>query len=183
MTRIASSPFYADGTVIASWSGWGVRGDSVPATGTDGPALTYPTLSPLLPGAAASEVRMELLTLPASGAFTYYEDTSATLAGASNGAWFASFRVFIDEVDMGLATAYFYVGNAVATLAGALGSITGDLLVGSPRAEASLNGTLGSISGNVVAGTFSFGKPKRSTSVYPGQQTIGGKQLGDGQVL
>lgn len=181
MTRIASTPFYADGTVIASWSGWGVRGTSVPATGTDGPALTYPTLAPLLPGAAASEVRMELLTLPASGLFTYFEDTSATLTGASNGAWFASFRVFIAEVDMGLATAYFYVGNAVASLAGALGSITGDLLVGSPRAEASLNGALGSIGGNVVVGTFSFGRPKRTANIFPGLQTIGGTQLGDGE--
>ena len=178
MTRIASTPFYADGTVIASWSGWGVLGAAVPATGTDGPALTYPSL--VLPADAASEVRMELLTLPASGVFRYYDDTSADLTGASNGAWFASFRVFVAEVDRGLATAYFYVGNAVATLAGALDSMAGDLLVGSPRGEATLNGALGSIGGNVVAGTFSFGRPRDTRSVYPSVQTIGGTQLGDG---
>jgi hypothetical protein len=181
MTRIASTPFYADGPVIATWGGWGVLGSSVPATGTDGPALAYPTLAPLLPGAAGSEVRIELLTFPASGTFTWYDDTSASLVGASNGAWTSSFRVFIGEVDRGLATAYFYVGGAVATLNGSLGSITGDLLAGSPRAEASLNGTLGSIGGNLLVGTFSFGRPRRTLELNPGLRTIGGKTLGDGQ--
>ena len=181
MTRIASTPFYADGTVIASWGGWGVLGSAVPATGTDGPALAYPTLAPLLPSAAGSEVRIELLSFPASGTFTWYDDTSASLVGASNGAWTAGFRVFVAEVDQGIATAYFYVGGAVATLNGALGSISGDVLVGLPRAEATLNGALGSISGNVVVGTFTFGRPRKSVEIFPALRTIGGQQLGDGE--
>lgn len=179
MTRLASTPFYADGTVIATWGGWGVLGAQVPATGTDGPALTYPSLS--LPADAASEVRMELITLPASGTFTYYDDTSATLVGASNGAWTASFRVFVAEVDRSIATAYFYVGGAVAQLLGALDGIVGDLLAGSPRAEAQFAGTLDSIGGNVLAGTFSFGAPKRRITLNPPLGTVGGKQLGDAQ--
>lgn len=181
MTRIASTPFYADGPVVAQWSGWGVLGSAVPATGTDGPALAYPTLAPLLPGAAGSEVRIELLTFPASGTFTWYDDTSASLVGASNGAWTTSFRVFIGEVDQGIATAYFYVGGAVASLAGSLASLTGDVLVGSIRAEATLDGSLGSIGGTVVVGTFTFGKPKRSLNLNPSPGTIGGTQLGDAQ--
>jgi hypothetical protein len=179
MTRIASTPFYADGTVIATWGGWGVLGAAVPATGTNGPALTYPSL--VLPADAASEVRMELLTFPASGTFTWYDDTSADLVGASNGAWTAGFRVFVDEVDRGIATAYFYIGGAVATLLGALDGITGDILAGSVRAEATLNGALGGITGNLVAGTFTFGAPRRKQSLNPTSPTIGGTQLGDAE--
>lgn len=162
MTRIASTPFYANGTVVASWGGWGVLGSAVPATGTDGPALAYPTLAPLLPGAAGSEVRIELLTFPASGTFTWYDDTSASLVGASNGAWTSSFRVFVAEADQGVATAYFYIGGAVATLLGALDSITGGISAGLDPASATLNGTLGSITGAVlVLGGQSRTKPPR----------------------
>lgn len=175
MTRIASTPFYADGTVIASWGGWGVLGAAVPATGTDGPALAYPSL--VLPADAASEVRMELLTLPASGSFTYFDDTSATLTGASNGVWTASFRVFVAEVDRGIATAYFYIGGAVATLAGTLSGMVGDVLMSSVRAEATLAGSLGDIGGDVVVGAFTYTNAKLRFSLPQFVRRVGGKNI------
>lgn len=197
MTRIANTPFYGDGTVIAQWGGWGVLASQVPGTGTNGPALAHPSLT--LPAQAGEEVRIELLTTPAAGTFAYFDDTAATLTGAPDGAWTSTFRVYIGEVDQGTATATFIIGNPFATLAGSLDSITGNLAAGLPITAtlngsldsitgdirtgqptvATLAGSLDSMSGNLMAGVFSFSKPRQQFSVVPPQvRTIGGQTLG-----
>lgn len=197
MTRIASTPFYPNGTVVAQWGGWGVLASHVPASGTNGPALAYPSLT--LPAQAGEEVRIELLTTPAAGSFAYFDDTAATLTGAPDGAWTSMFRVYIGEVDQGTATATFIIGNPFATLAGSLDSITGNLAAGLPITAtlagaldsitgnlttgqptvATLSGALDSMSGNLMAGVFSFSRPRQQLSLVPTQvRTIGGQTLG-----
>lgn len=197
MTRIAETSFYPDGPVIAQWGGWGILAAAVPSSGASGPALAYPSLT--LPAQAGEEVRIELLTLPGAGAFDYGDDTSATLSGAADGTWTATFRVFIGEVDQGIATAFFQVGSAVAQFAGGLETITGQVASGQPPVVvlagaletmvgtvlvgqsgfAEMTATLDSITGAIVAGVFSFGNSPRELSlVPPRRRTIGGENLG-----
>jgi hypothetical protein len=59
--------------------GLGVRGDEIPDFGVAGPALQYEDIT--LPGEAADEFRVVLLTTPTLGTLFVYEDSSFEYSG------------------------------------------------------------------------------------------------------
>jgi chitodextrinase len=81
------------------------------ATGTHGPGLLYNDWDP---GDDAKEFRALIVTPPASGTLVTYEDGSFELTGAANGNYSLVYRLFVDGVDLGTATASFAIGNAFA---------------------------------------------------------------------
>ena len=88
----ANSQHGAGAWLHASFGGQGVRGDTVPATGLNGPALLYPGLS--LPAEAGDEFRASILSIPAAlvGYITFGEDSSIDVsesapAGVHVGSW------------------------------------------------------------------------------------------------
>lgn len=96
------------GKLVAGNRGLGCLGSAVPATGTNGPGYLYNDLS--LPADAGKQVRGLILAPPAFGTFFAYEDSSFTLKDVINGYYSFSYRLFVDGVDAGTATATITVG-------------------------------------------------------------------------
>ena len=105
--RVDSSSLIA-GAVVCGHRGLGVLGSAVPSTGDQGPGYLYPGLS--LPADANKEVRGLIVTPPSTGIFVAYEDSSFTLTGAPNGSYGFVFRLYVDGVDQGTATATVNIG-------------------------------------------------------------------------
>lgn len=93
--------------------GFGVLGSvirSTTATGAHGSGLLYNDWDP---GDDAKEFRALLVTPPSSGSLFINEDGSFTLTGAADGSYSLVYRLFVDGVDMGTATAAFSIGVIV----------------------------------------------------------------------
>lgn len=84
MTFRARISSYTAGYLRASrYAGFGVRGDQVPATGTSGPGIAYPSLS--FPADNAVEIKVLITTPPIDGVLDRGEDTGFTYTAASDG--------------------------------------------------------------------------------------------------
>ncbi len=101
------------GAIVCGNRGLGVLGSSVPSTGDAGAGYLHNDLS--LPADASKEVRGLIETPPASGTLYAYEDSSFTLTGAADGAYDFVYRLFVDGVDLGTATASITVGDAAVS--------------------------------------------------------------------
>lgn len=88
--------------------GLGVLGSEVPSTGTHGPGYLYNDLT--FPADANKEVRGVILTVPSSGTFFAYEDSSFSLIGAADGSYTFTYALYVDGAYMGDATGYITVG-------------------------------------------------------------------------
>lgn len=84
--------------IVIDATAWGELGSNIPSTGTDGPALAYPSLS--LPADNNNRYRIEVVTPPASGTLTINFDTSATFdrEGGPDGDYVAVLRLFENDV-------------------------------------------------------------------------------------
>lgn len=101
---IASSVVYGD-------PGHGVLGSVIratTATGAHGPGLLYNDWDNASDD--TKEFRALIVTPPASGALFVFEDGSFTLAGAADGSYTLTYRLFVDGADLGTTTATFTVG-------------------------------------------------------------------------
>ncbi len=104
---IASSVVYGD-------PGLGVLGSVIratTATGAHGPGLLYNDWDNASDD--NKEFRALIVTPPASGTLFAFEDGSFTLAGAANGIYTLTYRLFVDGADLGTATAAFSIGVTV----------------------------------------------------------------------
>ena len=129
--------------------GLGVLGSAIPSDGDHGAGYAYNDLT--LPADANKEIRGEILTVPSSGSFFAYEDTSFELDGAVDGTYTFSYRLYVDGADLGTATATIVVGvvNGLATA-----SIVAITLT-PPNATAT--GTTGVVDGFASASLSSIG--------------------------
>ena len=109
------------GWLTSAYPGLGILGADIPTTGDNGgsPVLND-GISP------TKEYRWALVTPPASGTITLYEDLSFEFSGAANGIHSATYRLWEDGVDQGTATITLQVGPSYTTI-----SVTLDNLVGS----------------------------------------------------
>lgn len=136
------------GAIVCGNRGLGVIGSAIPSDGDHGAGYAYNDLS--LPADANKEIRGEILTVPSSGNFFAYEDTSFELDGAADGTYTFSYRLYVDGADLGTATATIVVGvvNGAATA-----SITA---IGMTSPTATAAGTSGVVDGSASASLSSI---------------------------
>ena len=115
--RVDTAPLIASSCVVSLYAGHGVRGDAVPSTGAHGPSPIYNDLT--LPADAAKEYRWAVVTPPATGALTIYEDGSFDFAAPGDGTYSFVYRLWEDGADLGTATVTLTIGVTGAVLSGA----------------------------------------------------------------
>lgn len=169
--RIDTTSLIAGACVIGN-RGLGVLASTVPSTGEHGAGYLYNDLS--LPADAGKEVRGLILTTPSAGTFTAFEDSSFTLTGAADGAYTFSYRLFVDGVDGGTASASITIGAGSGEAITGSGALT-ETTTGTLAASGTFTGAAEAITGAgalletgvdtlAAAGTFTaadvdFGEP------------------------
>lgn len=81
------------GLLASKYAGFGVRGDAIPSTGTDGPSPLYPCAT--LPADNAVEFRGVITRWPTLGTLDINEDHSLVYTGGSD---YYEFRLYLDGV-------------------------------------------------------------------------------------
>lgn len=143
----ASNPDSAlsGGWLTSAYPGLGILGADIPTTGDNGG-------SPVLNDGInpSSEYRWALVTPPASGKITLYEDLSFEFSGAANGIHSATALLWEDGVDQGTATITLQVGPSYTTI-----SVTLDNLVSSlasvPVPRTAISATLANVFGSIAS--------------------------------
>lgn len=115
--RIDTAELIAGALVIGD-VGLGVRGDAIPPAGLHGASYLANDADP---GDEAKEFRGHIVTPPAVGTFFAWEDGTFTLTGAPDGSYTFSYRLFVDGVDLGTATATVLVGGVTGVVGSAAG--------------------------------------------------------------
>lgn len=114
------------GAALFGAAGLGVSGAAVraaTAAGAHGPGLLYNDWDA---GDDAKAFRALVVSAPSSGALFVHEDGSFTLTGAADGSYAIGYRLFVDGIDLGLASAAIVVGiagNFALTPAGLGGTV------------------------------------------------------------
>ena len=91
--------------------GIGIRGDALPDYGAAGVSLQYPDVT--LPGEAADEFRVVLLTTPTLGTLLVYEDSSFEYSGP-DGVHTFSYAGYKNGVLYGTGTITLVIGEGLA---------------------------------------------------------------------
>lgn len=157
--RSDSSQLFAGKWTSSLYSGLGIQAQDIPATGENGPAALYNDIA--AQGAAPTDEMMwEILTVPASGAFTPYESSEFTLIGASDGVHFATYRGRRNGVVYGDYTVTMTIGGQGAAVAFTMPQMTV------------------AVSGNVVAvgnsASVSFAMPQMQVACSADVQAVAG---------
>lgn len=97
------------GAYVIGETGLGVLGSAVPSTGEHGASYLYNDLS--LPADNSKEIRGLIVTPPSAGTFYAWEDGSFSLVGAADGEYTFVYRLYVDGVDSGTATATITIGT------------------------------------------------------------------------
>lgn len=172
----ASNPDSAlsGGWLSSVYPGLGILGADIPTTGDNGGS---PVLNDGI--SAGKEYRWALVTPPASGTITLYEDLTFEFSGAANGIHSATYRLWEDGVDQGTATITLQVGPSYTTISVTLDNLVGSLAsVPVPRTaiSATLANVFGSIASQVSPKTSINATLANITGVvasYPSGSTIG----------
>ena len=125
-----SAPLIAGAWLSSAYVGHGITGAAMRATtgtGTHGPGYLYNDWDSAADD--AKEFRGLLLTAPAAGTFTAWEDGSFTLSGAPDGVYTFDYRLFVDGADLGVATVTITIGAAGASIShsATLAPVTGSM--------------------------------------------------------
>lgn len=107
-----STPLIAGSWLSSAYVGHGITGAEMRATtstGDHGPGYLYNDWDDS--GDDAKEFRGLLLSAPSAGTFTAWEDGSFTLVGAPDGVYTFDYRLFVDGVDLGVATVTITIGD------------------------------------------------------------------------
>lgn len=161
------------GWLTSAYPGLGILGSAIPTTGDNGGS---PVLNDGI--SAGKEYRWALVTSPASGTITLYEDLTFEFSGASDGIHSATYRLWEDGVDQGTATITLQVGPSYTTIAVTLANIVGAVAsVPVPRTaiSATLANVFGSVSSQVSPKTSinaTLANLVGSVSSYPSGTTI-----------
>lgn len=132
-------PLIADSVVYGD-PGLGVLGSVIRATTATGPHGAGLLYNDWDAGDDDKEFRALVVTPPASGTLSVNEDGSFTLGGAADGTYTLVYRLFVDGVDLGTATATFNVG-IVTYRPGADVSVAGWTVTGAGSVAAALSDT------------------------------------------
>ena len=161
------------GWLTSAYPGLGILGSAIPTTGDNGGS---PVLNDGI--SAGKEYRWALVTSPASGTITLYEDLTFEFSGASDGIHSATYRLWEDGVDQGTATITLQVGPSYTTIAVTLANIVGAVSsVPVPRTavSATLANVFGSVSSQVIPKTSinaTLANLVGSVASYPSGTTI-----------
>lgn len=163
----------SSGWLSSAYAGLGILGADIPTTGDNGG-------SPVLNDGInpSSEYRWALVTPPASGAITLYEDLSFEFSGAADGIYSAVSSLWEDGADQGTATITLQVGPSYTTISVTLANIVGAVSsVPVPRTaiSATLANVFGSVSSKVSPKTSinaTLANLVGSVSSYPSGTTI-----------
>lgn len=108
--RVDSNQLIAGRCVVTQYPGHGIRAQNVPAVGENGAGYLYNDIA--AQGAAATdEMRGQILTLPAAGTFTPYEDSSFSFTSAPDGVYTFTYRGFRNGVTYGDYTVTMTIGS------------------------------------------------------------------------
>lgn len=171
----ASNPDSAlsGGWLSSVYPGLGIFGADIPTTGDNGGS---PVLNDGI--SAGKEYRWALVTPPASGTITLYEDLTFEFSGAANGIHSATYRLWEDGADQGTATITLQVGPSYTTISVTLANVVGAVSsVPVPRTgiSATLANVFGSIASQVSPKTSinaTLANLVGSVSSYPSGTTI-----------
>ena len=161
------------GWLSSAYPGLGIIGSAIPTTGDNGGS---PVLNDGI--SAGKEYRWALVTPPASGTITLYEDLTFEFSGAADGIHSATYRLWEDGVDQGTATITLQVGPSHTTISVTLANIGGAVSsVPVPRTalSATLADVFGSVSSQVSPKTSinaTLANLVGSVSSYPSGTTI-----------
>lgn len=114
--RVDSNQLIAGRCVVTQYPGHGIQAQNVPATGSNGAGYLYNDIAEYS-FAATDELRGQILTLPAAGTFTPYEDSSFSFTGAPDGVYSFTYRGFRNGVSYGDYTVTMTIGNQAAAVA------------------------------------------------------------------
>lgn len=108
--RSDSSQLFAGKWTSSLYAGHGVQAQNIPATGDSGPSFLYNDIAAqgMIP---TDELRGQILTLPAAGTFTPYEDSSFSFTGAPDGVYTFTYRGFRNGVSYGDYTVTMTIGS------------------------------------------------------------------------
>lgn len=109
------------GSLVCGNRGLGVLGYEVPSGGDNGAGYLYNDLS--LPADNDKEVRGLIIAPPSAGTLFAYENSSFEFA-APDGSYEFTYRLFVDGVDLGTATASISIGSVGVTIECTLGNST-----------------------------------------------------------
>lgn len=166
--RVDSESLIPGKIVVSRYFGLGVPASEIPATGDSGAALLYNDIA-ATGGLPTDEYRLEMLTYPAAGNFTLFEDSSFIFSDAPDGVYTATYRGYKRNVTYGDFTATFVVGFSASvtvstTFANFSASVAASYIEPAPSGDstASVNVTFGNFTASVAA---SFNAPDSSASV------------------
>ncbi len=121
--RSDSSQLFAGKWTSSLYAGQGIQAQNIPSTGDNGAGYLYNDIA--AQGAAATdEMRGQILTLPAAGTFTPYEDSSFSFTGAPDGVYTFTYRGFRNGVTYGDYTVTMTIGSQSATVDFAMPQMT-----------------------------------------------------------
>lgn len=107
--RVDSNQLIAGRCVVTQYPSHGVQAQNVPSTGDNGAGYLYNDIAEYS-FAATDELRGQILTLPAAGTFTPYEDSSFSFTGAPDGVYTFTYRGFRNGVSYGDYTVTLTIG-------------------------------------------------------------------------
>ena len=131
------------GWLTSAYPGLGILGSAIPTTGDNGGS---PVLNDGI--SAGKEYRWALVTPPASGTITLYEDLTFEFSGAADGIHSATYRLWEDGVDQGTATITLQVGPSHTTISVTLANIMG-AVSSQVSPKTSINAALANLVGSV----------------------------------
>lgn len=156
--RVDSNQLIAGRCVVTQYPGHGIQAQNVPATGGNGAGYLYNDIAEYS-FAATDEMRGQILTLPAAGTFTPYEDSSFSFTGAPDGVYTFTYRGFRNGVTYGDYTVTMTIGSQPATVAFTM-----------PQMTVAVSATV-SAPGN--SASVSFAMPQMSVAVSASQSPPG----------
>lgn len=164
------------GLHTSAYTGLGLRGDQVPATGSDGPSALYPCIT--LPADAAVEVFAQLTRLPTLGVLVFEEDGSFVYTGATD---YFEFRLWVDGV---AATGDIGHGPGIVRVALNVGAapasgFTDGATLGPVAAGGSLASQLSAFTGGgALAGVIAAGQLGPNASAFSAGAALGAVRAG-----
>lgn len=164
--RSDSSELFAGKWTSSLYAGLGIQAQNIPATGDNGAGYLYNDIA--AQGAAATdEMRGQILTTPAAGTFTHYEDSSFSFTGAPDGVYTFTYRGFRNGVSYGDYTVTMTIGSpSGATVNAIFPSFTVGVAASSAapnnNSSVSVNATFSKFSASALA---SFNAPDSSAIV------------------
>ncbi|MBB4844989.1 hypothetical protein HNP55_003535 [Paucibacter oligotrophus] len=177
MTQVYGTSLLPGAQTFGS-GGLGVLGAVIRAStgsGAHGPGYLYNDWDGVADD--AKEFRGVIETAPALGTLLAAEDGSFTFSGAPDGAYSFSYRLYVDGVDLGLASVALTVGAVVVASLNDVGGIASAEMIGAPQVTASGGAQAGITGAGGIPSLEAFGMTA-VTVTAPAAITAGRSRIG-----